>query len=818
MRIKILLILLISPFIMDAQTISLKGRVMADTVPLPYASVTLQGTRLGTTTNDSGYYELRNIPAGNYKVNFSSVTYDRQRLSVIITANETAVLNASLQTYSSKLSEVVITGVSRATELRKNPVPIAVLSKSNLDQNIGTNIIESIVKGVPGVNAVTTGPNISKPFIRGLGYNRVLTLFDGIRQEGQQWGDEHGIEIDAYGVGRVEVIKGPASLTYGSDALAGVINMIPYTQQEEKGFKGDFTTEYQTNNGMIGSSIGLGYKTDSWKYNFRGTVKAAHDYRNNVDGYVYNSGFREVNLSAIARTDKKWGYTQIAATLYNNQQEIPDGSRDSLTRRFTKQVAEGPNDNIKNRPFVNDGEFKTYTIAPLTQSIKHYRLYSQSQFKVGDGSINALVGLQQNVRREFTHPTALSQAALDIVLNTLNYEVRYNLPVFSGIESTIGANGFYQTNRNKQATDFPIPDYNLFDIGTYIFAKKTLGKVDISSGVRYDNRHIRWNDFYVGHDAQTGLGTRVTANATDASLQFPAFKHNYTGVSGSVGVTYNITERLLLKGNIARGYRAPNITEIGSNGLDPGAHIVYLGNRNFNPEFNLQQDVGFIAYLKNMDIMLEVFNNNIDNYIYQSKLTDASGSPVVIVEGNSTYQYQQSKARLYGAEVTFNLHPEGAKWLGFNNSLAYVQGINKNEDLIASSNGAAKYLPLIPPLHVRSELRVKPQGTYGIFSKVYAGIEADMYSEQNKFYALDDTETYTPGYTLINISAGATIKPQSAKNYLELFLQASNLFDKAYQSNLNRLKYFEYYQSSPNGRLGIYNMGRNVSMKVVWHF
>jgi iron complex outermembrane receptor protein len=103
----------------------------------------------------------------------------------------------------------VVTGVSRATELRSNPVPIAVMTKSEIDQNVNNNIIDAIIKGIPGVTAVTTGPNISKPFIRGLGYNRVLTLYDGIRQEGQQWGDEHGIEIDQYGIARAEVIKGP---------------------------------------------------------------------------------------------------------------------------------------------------------------------------------------------------------------------------------------------------------------------------------------------------------------------------------------------------------------------------------------------------------------------------------------------------------------------------------------------------------------------------------------------------------------------------------------------------------------------------------
>ncbi|RVU01954.1 TonB-dependent receptor [Mucilaginibacter limnophilus] len=814
MRSLLLFMLICFPIITNAQDAVLKGKVVADGMPVPYASVLISGTKTGTRTDSAGYYELKGIKPGIHKVTFSSISFESQRHTVIITGTQTTVLNISLKPYSSNLNEVVITGVSRATELRKNPVPVAVMSKTSIEAKVSTNIIESIVKGVPGVNAVTTGPNISKPFIRGLGYNRVLTLYDGIRQEGQQWGDEHGIEIDAYGLGRVEVVKGPASLTYGSDALAGVINLIPDIRQDSTGFKGDFTTEYHSNNGMTGNSLGLGYNTGNWRYSLRGTFKAAHDYRNPVDGYVYNTGFREMNFTGIARTDKKWGYAQIAATLYNNNQEIPDGSRDSLTRRFTKQVSE--DDDIKNRPLVTDEELRAYTLAPLRQSIKHYRLYGQSQFKIGQGSAYLMTGLQRNIRREFLHPSDINQASLDIILNTLNYEARYNLPSFSDIESTIGVNGFYQTNRNQNGTTFPIPDYNLFDIGTYIFAKKSFGKVDVSGGVRYDNRRIRWHNFYVGTDARTGFDRQVDAGTPGAELQFPAFSHNYTGLSGSFGLTYNITGRLLIKANIARGYRAPNITEIGSNGLDPGAHIVYLGNRTFKPEFSLQQDVGFIAYLNNMDISLELFNNNIDNYIYQAKLTDENGNPVVIVEGNTTYQYQQSKARLYGAELTWNLRPESVKWLAFNNSLAYVTGINKNEKLIQQSNGAAKYLPFIPPLHVRSELKFTIPGTYGAFSKIFAGIEADMYGEQDRFYALDDTETYTPAYTLINLSAGATIGTR--KKCLKLFFQADNVFNKAYQSNLNRLKYFEYYQQSPNSRLGIYNMGRNISLKVVWGF
>jgi iron complex outermembrane receptor protein len=815
-----LILSLFIPTAVWAQHSSLKGRLTTGSEPLPYATISLTGTTMGAITNEKGYYDLKNISPGNYEVSFSAVGYIPEKFKITIPAGQATALNCNLIESSSKLNEVVVTGVSRATELRRNPIPIAVMTKKEMNQNVNNNIIDAIVKGVPGVNAVTTGPNISKPFIRGLGYNRVLTLYDGIRQEGQQWGDEHGIEIDQYSIGRAEVIKGPASLTYGSDALAGVINLIPVVPGGANGIlNGDWITDLHSNNGMIGTSVGLSYKNKDWKYIFRATSKMAHDYSDKIDGPVYNTGFREYNLSGMTRVDKKWGYSQIGATFYDNQQEIPDGSRDSLTRQFTKQVNEIATDDIKNRPIVGNEEFKSYAISPLHQRIQHYRIYTHNQIKLGNGSLDASLGLQQSIRREYDHPTIPEQAGLYVVLNTLNYDLKYNLPVVGGIESTMGINGMYQGNRSKAATDFPIPDYNLLDAGAFLFARKTFGKVDLSGGIRYDNRHIRWNNFYVGPNPKNGFEQQVKLPDTSgAHLQFPAFKHVYEGFSGSLGLTYNISERLLLKANIARGYRAPNITEIGSNGLDPGAHIVYLGNRSFNPEFSLQEDIGLISYLKDVDLIAEFFYNHIDNYIYQSKLTDANGNPVVIVPGNSTYQYQQSKARLYGAELTINVHPHTLKWLAFNNSLAYVTGINENQQLINESNGAAKYLPFIPPLHLRSELKVTLQQAYGMFSKIYFKTEADAYATQNRFYALDHTETATPGYTIFNIGTGTTLKNKADKTLAEIFLQVDNLFDTAYQSNLNRLKYFEYYSASPNGHLGIYNMGRNISFKVIVPF
>lgn len=714
-------------------------------------------------------------------------------------------------TIISKLNEVIVTGVSRATEVRRNPIPIAVIGKKEMDRNVNNNIIDAIIKGIPGVSAVTTGPNISKPFIRGLGYNRVLTLYDGVRQEGQQWGDEHGIEVDQYGIGRAEVVKGPASLTYGSDALAGVINMIPDIPAAPEGkLSGSFLTDYHTNNGMVGSSLGIAYRKGDWKLALRGSGKWAHNYRDRIDGLVYGTAFREMNFSAMAKVNKAWGFSQWGLTAYNDLQEIPDGSRDSLTRKFTMQVAEGPEDNIRQRPLVPDQLLHTYTINALHQHIQHYRLYNNSQF----GNLHTMLGIQRSIRQEFNHPAMPGQPGLDVALNTVNYDVRYNLPAWQRVETTLGVNGMYQRNRSRNATDFPIPDYGLFDVGGFFFLKWSFRKLDVSGGLRYDHRSVNWNDFYVGPDAGNGFTHKVTLpDTTDAVLQFPAFSHHYHGVSGSLGFTYNLSERVLLKANVARGYRAPNITEIGSNGLDPGAHIVYLGNRSFQPEFSLQEDLGVLAYLPDLDISAELFNNYIDNYIYQAKLDN-----VVIVPGNATYQYQQSRAQLYGAELSVNLHPLRLPWLNWNNSVAYTEGLNRNDALIQAHGDAARYLPFIPPLHGRSEIRGTVNRQLKRLNKMYARVELDAYGNQSHFYGVDNTETFTAGYALLNIGAGATVMKKNARPLCELFLQLDNVCNTAYQANMNRLKYFEYYNASPNGRLGIYNIGRNFSVKVIVPF
>jgi len=809
--------LLLSPSLAMAQTGTIRGRVTAVGQPLELVSVALAGTTIGTATSPAGEYELT-APAGPYELVFSFVGYAPRKARVTVQADQATVVSVALQATPASLREVVVTGVSRATELRKSPVAVAVLSRREINLNSSSNVIDAAVKGVPGLSAVTTGPNISKPFIRGLGYNRVLTLYNGLRQEGQQWGDEHGIEIDQYDIDRIEVVKGPASLIYGSDAVAGVINMLPKLPAGPAGkLQSEALAEYQTNNNLVGTSLGLNYNQRGWQYAARGSYRLAQAYRNATDGRVYGTAFRELNLTTMTGVEKAWGSAQVYATLYDNLQEIPDGSRDSLSRRFTRQIFDGSQDQLKNRPIVPDDALATYRINALHQHIQHYRLLSRTRLRLGEGELNVLLGAQQNVRREYNHPTAPRQAGLFVALNTYNYDLRYAAPTWHGLETTLGLNGMYQANTNRDATDFPIPDYTLFDVGGYVFGKRTFGKLDLSGGLRYDTRTLQWPDFYVEANPATGFSRQ--GRAAGAAPQFADFRTRYRGVSASVGAAYNLSERLLLRANVARGYRAPNITEVGSNGLDPGAHIVYLGNRSFGPEFSLQEDLGLSAYLPDAEISVSGFNNYIDNYIYQARLNGPDGQPVIIVPGNVTYQYQQGRAHLYGLEATVNLHPLALPGLEFNNSLAYVTGLNREPALLEANGAAARYLPFIPPLRTRSEVRFTSPRPLGPLVRGYVRAVVDYSAAQNRFYAVDNTETRTAGYALLGLGAGTTLVAEpDGREWCELFVQLDNVLNTNYQSHLNRLKYFEYYAASPTGRSGIYNMGRNLSVKLTVPF
>jgi len=797
---------------------SISGKIKTGSLISEPIKVVLQNTSFETSADSLGSFEIKNIHVGNYKLQVFSLGFDDYKQSIVIADGENTLVNITLTSHNKMLNEVVVTGVSRATLIRENPMSISSISAKNIEKAQESNIIDVLVKNAPGLNAVKTGPNISKPFIRGLGYNRVLTLYDGIRQEGQQWGDEHGIEVDSYNMERAEVIKGPSSLMFGSDAIAGVVSLFPYIPKDTNGkIEGKFLTEYQSNNDLIGNGLRLGYSKNNWLFATRASIKAAGNYQNKIDGRVYNTSFNEKNFSALVGRKTEKGYSHFNFTLYDNIQGIPDGTRDSISRKFTRQIYEGANDDVKNRTIVSQDELNSYKISPLHQHIEHYRIYSKNHYKINEGIIDFLLGWQQNVRREYNHPTAIDQAGLYVRLNTLNYGVTYGFPAFKSIETSVGINGMLQNNKSLDATNFPIPDYDLYDGGAYWFAKWKSDRWTASGGLRYDIRKVKFDDFYVGKNPVTGFDKHITSgDLSNATLQFPKYDKKFEGVSGSLGTTFRASENISLKANIGRGYRCPNITEIASNGLDPGAHIIYMGNRNFNPEFSLQEDIGASVRYDDISGELSFFNNNIQNYINLALVVDANGNPITDAQGNKTYQYLQTSAQLYGMEAWFSLHPKKLPGFSFDNSFSLIYGFNKDPKFENKGlNG--EYLPLIPPMKILSNVSQKISPKSGMFSAITPRLEMEINGAQNRFLQLNNTETFTPAYSLFNASVAFEISLPK-KQELQLFFQMNNLFDVAYQSNLSRLKYFEYYTHSTNGASGIYGMGRNACIKLIYSF
>ena len=796
-----------------AQKNILKGQIteQKSNLPLSGASVIIPDLQLFCVADSNGNFSIKSLPSGNYLIQVKYTGYKTITRNIQISGTTNVSFTISEQAIEE--SPVVITGSSKASQIKRNPVPIVSISKEYLNSNLSTNVIDAI-SHIPGVSAISTGPNVSKPVIRGLGYSRILTLYDGVRQEGQQWGDEHGIEIDQYGVDRIEVIKGPASLTYGSDALAGVVNMIPTPAAAEGKTISNVILDYQSNNGMYGGSYFMGRTFKGFEFLGRLSTKNATNYQNNIDGRVFGTAFKEDDLTLSFGLHGKWGYSHIGLSFFEDIQEIPDGSRDSSTGKFTQQITEV--DTF--RPVVSNDALKSYSITPLHQQVQHYRVYIANNFKVGAGHFIVNLGYQSSVRKEFSHPEPPYQdvPGLYLQLNTLSYDLKYHFHESNGWNVSVGLNGMYQQNTVTNGTEFIIPSYQQFDIGPFAMAKKTFGKLDIAGGIRYDTRSFKNEALYSKPNAITGFDGPVGGiDTVGANHLFYNYSHVFEGLSGSIGATYNFTNKLAVKLNISRGYRAPNISEISANGVHPGTGIAQQGNTAFESEFSLQEDLGLSYITKHADFELSIFHNNISNYIYNKRLLKFNELGDSLTFSNNqyfpTYKFQQGEAELYGGEVSIDIHP--IKSLHFENSVSVVYSLNKSNNNTLHSD-SSKYLPFIPPLHTMSELRFDFSAAKHHLTNGYVKLQMAYYAQQDRIYLADNTESATAGYTLFNLGMGTGFTNKKGKTVATVSIMANNLFDVAYRDHLSRLKYFTYSANDTNPNHGLYSEGRNIGLRV----
>lgn len=717
--------------------------------PIP-ADVYIPDLGIGTVADFDGKFLLNQIPNGRHEIIISFLGFSSYSQRIQFPRESDEKLQIVLKLSSVEM-EAVILSIPFHQLQKDNVMKVEQIRISDLQKNGALNLSDGI-SNMSGVNTINTGVGIGKPVIRGLSSNRVLTYTQDVRLENQQFGEEHGLGVNESGIESAEVIKGPASLLYGSDALGGVLYLNPERFASEGNFAADANASLSSN--TKGSNINLGVKNTVDRFGFlaRGASSEHSDYKTGNGKRATNSRFLEKDFKAGAQY-KTDNFT--TALRYNyNQSDL--GIAEGIGKQSTNKSMELP--------------YQEVTTSILTWN---------NTLRFDKSKLTATLGYISNDRKEFeedhhhehkhtnndheSHDEI--EPSLRLKLNTWNYDLKYHFPSTEKLETIIGVQGMYQKNKNT-GEEILIPDATTNDIGVFATGHYHLDEIDFQAGLRLDSRKINIKSTWDEHN-------QIFTN--------PASK-SFTSLNAAFGVKWDMLDYLVSRLNIASGFRAPNLAELTSDGIHHGTFRYEIGNIDATNEQNLQIDLSLEMTLSNLELTANGFYNTVKDYIFLDP-TDQ------FIDDTPVYEYKQSNAELYGGEFGLHYHPKGADWLHFDNMYEMVIGKQKN----------GTYLPFIPAHTLSNRLQVYFNNGK-IFENTTAFVQVKTSFAQNK---LSQFETRTGGYSLVNLGASTSFDWSNAR--IDLGLSVINLLDKKYESHLSRLK-----------ELHIPDIGRNIvgSIKV----
>lgn len=638
----ILLALLLIGLAASAQN-TLKGTLTSKQTETPVmGTVYIPQLEKGAVADFDGHYILNNIPDGTYSVVFSSLGYETISRKLSFTGGQSLTENIQMIESAVEMEEVIVSTPFHKLQ-SENVMKVERVSTSDLS-SAGAVTLADGIKNIPGVDIISTGQGIGKPVIRGLSSNRVLTYTQGVRLENQQFGDEHGLGINESGIESVEVIKGPASLLYGSDALGGVLYLNPERFAPSGEIHGDISSSYFSN--TLGTSSNLGLKTSGKKLKFlaRGSYSSFSDYKTGADYRVTNSRFNEKDF----KTGVQYLGAKFKSTIRYNYNRSNIGIADEIGEQTQSKELE-----------------------LSFQEIDSHILSLDNTLFLKNSSVDLKAGYLFNDRREYEEdPTT---AALRMQLTTFNYDLKYNLPDFGKFETIVGLQGMFQMNKNK-GEEILIPDANTTDVGLLATSHYHLEKVDLQAGIRFDSRKIT-------SDAARDFGD---------SDYIPALNKSFTSFTAALGGKVDLSKQISARLNFANGFRAPNLAELTSNGIHEGTNRYERGNPNLNTEQNFQTDLSLEYRHEHIEFFANGFYNAVKDYIFISPTNQ-------VIDNSPVYDYLQDNAKLYGGELGFHLHPHPLDWLHFESSFETVTGQLQNDE----------YLPLTPANSLQNTFRVE---------------------------------------------------------------------------------------------------------------
>ena len=651
---------------------SLIGKITNQNNPVQ-ATIYISKLEKGAITDFDGNYSLSNIPNGTFTLIFSSLGYKTVSKTITFKNNEEITENIELKETAVEMEEVIISTPFHKLQ-RENVMKVERISAQDIANSGALTLAEGITE-ISGVSTISTGAGIGKPVIRGLSSNRVLTYTQGVRLENQQFGGEHGLGINAEGISSIEVIKGPASLLYGSDALGGVLYLNPEKFAPEDETHGSIKSNYTTN--TLGSSTSLSVKNSQEKFKFivRGTYATNSDYKTGNDERVTLSRFNETDF----KTGFRFQTEKLKSTIRYNYNQSKIGIPEEIGEQTTSKKMELP-----------------------YQKIDNHILSFDNKLFLENSSLDITLSYLFNDRNEFEDN--FTNPALRFRLSTFGYNVKYNLPEFKDLETIVGVQGIHQTNKNL-GEELLIPNATKNDFGIMTTTHYHIGDVGFQGGIRFDTRTITTEE--VG-----SIGEQKYIEAIDK---------NFSSFNAALGAKFSVFKQILTRINIASGFRAPNLAELASNGIHEGTNRYEIGNSNLTSEQNFQADVALEFNSDHIELFANGFYNHINDYIFIKPTNE-------IIEENIVYSYTQNDAYLYGGEFGFHFHPHPLDWLHINSSFEMVTG--------ELTNG--NYLPLQPANSLSNTVKID-FNDFGILKKSFFSTTYKNTFNQNNISEFETT-------------------------------------------------------------------------------
>lgn len=621
----------------------------------------------GAVSDQDGKFRINGLPIGNYKIVVSYIGYQTYSKTIFLKEGINP-LDISLLPSAIEMEEVIVSTPFHKLQ-RENVMKVERADVSDL-QTKGAITLSDGITNIPGVESVSTGLGIGKPVIRGLSSNRVLVYTQGVRLENQQFGDEHGLGVSAAGIESVEVIKGPASLLYGSDALGGVLYLNPEKFAVAGQTEGDVNLNYFSNTNGLGANAGIKSSGEKFRYLVRGSFAGHSDYQTGNGFGVTNSRFGEYDLKAGAgylantfKTDLRYNYNNLKLG-------IPE------------EIGEQTNERTPASPY---------------QQIDNHILSSKTNLFFENSSLEAILGYTFNNRKEFEEGE--EGAALDMNLSTLNYNIQYNLPKWRNWETIIGVQGMHQTNTNF-GEEVLIPDATTNDFGLLGTSHLHFrNESDLQLGLRYDRRSI--------DSKENGL--------LGEEGYILALNRKFNSINAALGYKWEFLKKVTGRINLASGFRAPNLAELTSNGVHEGTNRYEIGNPDLANEQNIQTDLSFEYKNEHIELYINGFYNAVNDYIF----IEPNGE---LVDNDAVFLYRQQDAKLYGGELGLHIHPHPLDWLHIESSFETVTG--KLDD--------GQFLPLIPANSFTNTLRTEFANKAVWLESSYAFLTLKSVFEQNQ--------------------------------------------------------------------------------------